>query len=459
MWGRWNTLHKQQQQQQKEVLIHFISVSLSCRLKGACTERRLDCRLEMRTDDAQEVQAFWADRGQIFAALNVRDRFRSGGVDRFLFVFDACDDEEDPSPLQQISLSGGVSEIAFTSKRLAVRYYSGDYDAKLEVFDRKDDFDKVELAELPEMHLPVALLSRGDSLYLVFQEGAGDDFLMVHELVDGEDSFEEHCLIEGVPSAVGVRCFADENMLFIWSSEGDFVACHDLSSGDKVWRQDFTNPDRRIVCEEKMASRSGSAAACFVPKNSSDANSLVVLYNGESGGKEEYSVECPADLQLSSWQSALSDRLLLVAHKDEFSGDAVVKIFQRQDKILLTLEHDSSFLLSSMSLAPGPSDVAIVTLGEGQNSGLLSILDLSKATSGKELFESRRDLGTVLVKANAAGRSQKYAVSLIEGGDSTSRLVSQRKTRRGRDNEEDAAVTMVDFEALRFSSPLSGGEG
>ena len=195
-----------------------------------------------------------------------------------------------------------------------------------------------------------------------------------------------------------------------------------------------------------------------MPKNSSDANSLVVLYNGESGGEEEYSVECPADLQLSSWQCALSDRLLLVAHKDEFSGDAVVKIFQRQDKILLTLEHDSSFLLSSMSLAPGPSDVAIVTLGEGQNSGLLSILDLSKATSGKELFESRRDLGTVLVKANAAGRSQKYAVSLIEGGDSTSRLVSQRKTRRGRDNEEDAAVTMVDFEALRFSSPLSGEE-
>ncbi len=58
------------------------------RLKASYSEIFLDCSLEMRSLDVHEIQDFWAQDSLVFAALNVRDRFRDDCVNRFLFAFD-----------------------------------------------------------------------------------------------------------------------------------------------------------------------------------------------------------------------------------------------------------------------------------------------------------------------------------------------------------------------------------
>ncbi len=421
-------------------------------MRSPYSESVLDCHLEMRVDDLQEVQSFWLDGDSVFVALNVRDRFRSdgagGGVDRFLFAFSLRDPD---LPTHQVPLRAGISQLAITGERLAVRYYAKDYDVDVDLF-RREDLEKEEevSAALPDLYFVSALLGRGDSIFLVGKERAADSFLMAYELRDGEAAFEELCLVEDVPTtaAGGANCLVRGDKLLVWSGEGEVVACHHRSTGERLWRRDFHPADRRVVCQDKMAS-DAAAAVCFVPKDPAKADSLVVLHDLASG-EELYSVESPADLQLHQWQCAVGDRVMVVAHRDEYSGDSVVRIFRMAGRTLETVRHPS-LLVNSLSLVPGRGDLAAVTFHvtscRAESHGLLSVVDLEAPGGGHEVFRSRRDLWGVALKSRGAGCQQKFAALVGDGDD---HFVCQRDGGAAAGSSDHAALSLIRFKLLKL---------
>ena len=368
--------------------------------------REFDCELEMRIDDFHQIKDYWICGDRLFSSVVLRDKHRSEEFrDNFIFAHDLLSEREtglEGCADDTITLKHPLKNLIYAPKlKLLVLHlsHSKAYEDEFEFYDSVH-FERIERRILPRTAKNVAVFfcdRKSPSLYLLAWEKPADNYLMLYEMSEGDESFNEHSLIE-LPEEIHIGsssfdCFSTQSYFIVNCKNSGHVICYNLIEAEESWKMHF--PHHNVLCERGLLSEN-FAVIILTPK--SQEENAVIRIIGAKSGETTYDFEVPDDFEKHSVRYDLCEKYFAASFTDWGLKRIVFEIFQFEKKKSFRTESSSLFAKSFAavnSLQILENRVLILTLAESDlrksSLGTLTAVDIEKFLRDENEEEEKFD--------------------------------------------------------------------